>query len=172
MSEQWRDIDGFDGVYQISDTGRVKRTVDGCGGAYAGDIIKGTVDRLGYVRHGLRLPDGRQKVISPHSAVLKAFIGPRPYKFDASHKNGVKTDNRLENLCWESSSDNHRRKLEHGTLVHGEQHKCSKLKVENVVDIRSRIIAGEKKAALAREYQVSATLIGYIEKRRAWPHLA
>jgi|SRR6185295_1249953 len=172
MSERWLPIDGFDGVYEISDAGRVRRTIDGCGGAYAGDIIKGTVDRLGYVRHGLRLPNGKAKVISPHSAVLKAFIGPRPHKFDASHLNGIKTDNRLVNLCWESSSDNHRRKLEHGTLVHGERHKCSKLKTENVIDIRSRIAAGERKASLAAEYGVSKTLIGYIEKRRAWPHVA
>jgi hypothetical protein len=168
--EQWKDIPGFDGVYQISSIGRVRRAIDGCGGARAGQVLQPQTDRFGYVRHTLRLPSGRSKLVRPHVTVLEVFIGPRPSGFDASHKSGIRTDNSLENLCWESASANHRRKLEHGTLVHGEQHKCAKLTTEQALDIRDRISSGEVKAHLAREYGVSKTLIGWIGKRKAWPH--
>jgi hypothetical protein len=169
---EWRELPRFDGVYEISSDGRIRRAKNGAGGAYAGQELAGQVDRLGYQRFNLRAPNGELKRISAHISVLEVFVGPRPDKFDASHKNGVKLDNRLENLCWESSSDNHRRKLDHGTLVHSEKHKCSKLTTADVLNIRERLRSGERglKASLAREYGVSKTLIGWIEKRKAWPH--
>lgn len=173
MTEQWRDIPGFNGIYQISDNGRIKRAIAcATGGTYAGRLMNPKIDRFGYYRTCIRSPiTGRAKCVRPHVAVLEAFIGPRPKDYDASHLNGIKTDNRLENLCWETSSENHRRKFSHGTLVHGEKHKCSKLKTEQVIEIRHRVANGERKARVAREYGVSNTLIGYIVSGRAWPHV-
>lgn len=124
-----------------------------------------------YLTHA-HAPRAKQRLASVHVLVLEAFVGPRPRGHDASHLNGNKLDNRPENLVWETRSDNIRRKLQHGTLVHGEKHKCSKLKEHEVLDIRLRAAAGERKARLAREYEVSRTLVGFIVSNRAWPHLA
>jgi hypothetical protein len=173
MTEQWKDLPGFCGFYQISDIGRIRRAKRSpTGGTRIGKIRNTRIDSYGYYSTAIRSPiTGRHRLIRSHVAVLEAFVGPRPPGRDASHLNGVRTDNRLENLCWETSSENHRRKLEHGTLIHGEKHKCSKLKVEQVLDIKTRVGCGERQASLAREYQVSKGLVGRIVKGHAWPHL-
>ena len=158
-------------AYEVSDHGRVRRTF-GSAQYKAFGVLSPPPDRYGYVRANLKGPDGRLHRVSFHTAVLEAFVGPRPTGHDASHLNGRRTDNRLENLCWETAAENNRRKLEHGTLVHGEAHKCAKLKSEQVADIKKRVADGEKKISLARHYGVSNTLICNIVKGKAWPHHA
>jgi hypothetical protein len=161
---------GGSSVYQISDDGQIRRAVDAISGGYkAGRLVKVIQDRLGYSRATVQI-NGKPKRVSPHIEVLKAFVGPRPSGHDASHINGIKSDNRVENLCWETPSANHQRKLDHGTLVHGERHKCSKLKTDQVSDIRRSVAIGVKKSRMAEKYGVSKTLIGYIVKGNAWPH--
>lgn len=163
MSE-WRAILKFPG-YEVSSAGELRRSGDT-------SALPVRIDGHGYHRRGAFGPDGKYRFLSVHVAVLEAFVGPRPPKHDASHVNGVQIDNRLENLRWETASANHRRKLEHGTLVHGEAHKCSKLKVHQVSDIRRRAASGEPKINMARQYGVSNTLICNIVAGKAWPHLA
>lgn len=162
---------GYEGRYEVSDLGRVRRTFSSAQYEAFGGLAP-PPDRFGYVRANLKGSDGRLRRVSFHVAVLEAFVGPRPAGCDASHLNGDRTDNRLQNLRWETSSENHRRKLEHGTLVHGEAHKCAKLKSEQVADIKKRVADGEKKVSLARQYGVSNTLICNIVKGKAWPHHA
>lgn len=171
IAEEWRDLTGFDGVYQVSADGCLRRAIAGAGGTYAGRILASRVDRRGYHRAVLRDLTARQRLVRVHVAVLEAFVGPRPAGCDASHLDGDKSNNCLNNLAWETASENHQRKLLHGTLIHGDKHKCSKLKEPQVIDIRRRVSAGEQKASLAREYNVSRTLVGYIVAGRAWPHM-
>lgn len=162
---------GFEYGYEVSDLGRVRRTFSSAQYRAFG-VLEPKPDRYGYLRAGLKDAAGKLHRVSFHVAVLEAFVGPRPHKHDASHQNGVRTDNRLLNLCWETSSDNHCRKLEHGTLIHGEAHKCAKLRAEQVRLIRERVALGERKASLARQFGVSGTLIGRIAKGEAWKHAA
>lgn len=170
LRNDWRAIPKFSD-YEINPDGVVRRRVAKRGHS-VGTVINITPDRKGYPRRALIADDGGYRLLSVHVAVLEAFVGPRPIGHDASHLNGVRSDCRLENLCWETSSANHQRKLQHGTLIHGEQHKCSKLKLEQVQEIRSRAARGDLKADLARHYNVSKTLVGKIVAGTAWMHAA
>jgi hypothetical protein len=166
--ENWRDLPGFDGAYQVSDRGSIRRAKPSPYSS-VGKVLNLRIDARGYYRVAIR-KGGVSKLVSPHVAVLEAFVGPRPDRHDASHMNGIRTDNRLENLMWESSSDNHRRKLSHGTLIHGEKHKLAKITAEQAREIRDRRAKGETAIVLSREYGISRSVIYHIEQRRAWPH--
>lgn len=64
----------------------------------------------------------RPRDVSIHCLVLEAFIGPRPDGHQASHLDGDRTNNRLDNMRWETRSQNNRRKYQHGTMPVGDRH--------------------------------------------------
>ena len=94
-NEQWRDIDGYDGMYQVSDLGRVRSR-------YSGEwkVMKQRKNRKGYLRLDLSR-DGNRKNASVHRLVAQAFIPNNDdNKTQINHINEVKTDNRVYNLEW------------------------------------------------------------------------
>jgi hypothetical protein len=109
--EKWKDITGYEGLYQVSDQGRVRsldRKVKSKGsGSYLrkGQLIKPKMRRDGYPSVGLRA-DGGRKFFLVHRLVLEAFVGVRPEGMEARHLNDVKSDARLENLVWGTRSEN------------------------------------------------------------------
>ena len=110
--EEWRDIKGYEGYYQISNMGRVKsleRTVR-CGRGYKTipeKIRKGKDNSYGYLQVGLS-KDGRKKWYRINRLVAQAFLENPDNLPEVNHKNEDKTDNRVENLEWCSRSYNNR----------------------------------------------------------------
>lgn len=107
MIEEWKDIKQFDGVYQISNFGRIRRAKESVGrgssNTHVGKILKTTLDYKGYVRWDL---SHRKLRIRVHRLVAEAFI-PNPYnKPFVNHLNGIKNDNRAENLEWCTTDEN------------------------------------------------------------------
>lgn len=109
--EKWKDITGYEGLYQVSDQGQVRsldRRVKSKGsGSYLrkGQLIKPKIRRDGYPSVGLRRDGGREFLLV-HRLVLEAFVGVRPEGMEARHLNDVKGDPRLENLVWGTRSEN------------------------------------------------------------------
>lgn len=123
MEEIWKDIKGYEGIYQISSKGRVKalkkrvcKIIKGkeCYSLYKEKILKiSNHNKNGYLKINLS-NNNIQKTYQIHRLVAKEFIPNPKNEKQVNHKNGVKTDNRVENLEWVTVSRNHKHAYEIG----------------------------------------------------------
>lgn len=117
MSEEWRDIPGYNGHYKVSDMGRVrstdryKQTANGQVRFYHSRVLKPGRKKSGHVSVAL----GKGNSVDVHRLVLLSFIGPCPEGHEALHGNHTPDDNRLENLRWGTRSENVKADFEAGT---------------------------------------------------------
>lgn len=103
--ETWKDVVGYEGLYAVSSEGRIKRLCDVKHCMYgAGDIIP-LKNVKGYCTIKL-LKNKIRKELKVHRLALIAFIGACPAGKEGSHLNDIKDDNRIENLCWMTPSEN------------------------------------------------------------------
>nr|DAJ02249.1 MAG TPA: homing endonuclease [Caudoviricetes sp.]DAM42420.1 MAG TPA: homing endonuclease [Caudoviricetes sp.] len=103
MEEIWKDIKEYEGLYQVSNLGRVKRVT-------TGRILKGSKDRGGYLVVNLsKNNSGSMKKI--HRLVAQAFIPNPENKAEINHIDEDKTNNMLSNLDWMTRKENNN----HGT---------------------------------------------------------
>jgi hypothetical protein len=119
MVEEWRAVPGWEGLYEVSDQGRV-RSLDrivvqqarfGMIERFApGRIMAIGKDAKGY-RQCRLFNAGVSRHFHVHVLVLMAFVGPRPDGWVGDHINGVCDDNRPENLRWVSYRDNARNRF-------------------------------------------------------------
>lgn len=106
MEEIWRDIKDYEGMYQVSNLGRVKclDRIDSAGRKRYGRILKLWNSR-GYLQVGLSI-NSKGKKFSVHRLVAQAFIKNPNNKLEVNHKDEDKTNNRVDNLEWVTSKEN------------------------------------------------------------------
>lgn len=106
MEEIWENIDGYEGLYQISNRGRVKslERVDENNHPIKERIMKPSMS-LGYLYVGLR-KQGKQKRMRIHRLVAAAFIPNPNNKEEVGHKDETRTNNYADNLEWVSKKEN------------------------------------------------------------------
>lgn len=185
--ERWKPIDGFDGRYEVSDLGRIRRmpwewgyerngkwrTVRNPGGILAGHIAKYNKGQTNYVVVGLSR-DGKAKLFLVHRLVLEAFVGPCPEGLEGRHFDGDGTNNRLDNLRWDTHRANHVDTVRQGRFIphpqpFGEEHPNAKLSNAQVAEIRLRPRT-DTHTAIAKEYGVSFQLISLIRRGLVRPN--
>jgi hypothetical protein len=172
--ETWRAVVGFEGFYEVSDHGNVRRIAPWCDGRKTKPgRISVRPKQSGYVRVILH----REKVhkeFAVHRLVAAAFIGHLPsLRHQVNHKNGKRADNRVVNLEYLLPSENqlHACRVLHRPSRPGSKHHNAKLSENDVLEIRSRYTEGALQKKLAIEFGVSRATICQICSRQIWTHV-
>lgn len=132
MTEEWRAVPNYEGLYEVSDQGRVRSlersvlTSHGVVRRYRGRLLRPTT-LTGYHLVGLS-KEGQQEHIFVHRLVAFAFCDkPLHYQIQINHKNGIKSDNRPINLEWASRSENMQHAVKAGLHVPHKQTSLNKV---------------------------------------------
>ena len=127
MKEIWKDVPGYENLYQASNLGRVKsldKKIKTYNGGYyirKGKILKQMKNYQGYMRVHL-LKNGISKTTPVHRIIANTFINNINNYKEVNHKNEIKDDNRVENLEWCTREYNNR----YGTAIKRRTEKISK----------------------------------------------
>jgi len=162
----WKDIPGYEGYYQINAVGDVKNM--------KGKILKPKTTRFGYKMVGL-CGQRPRKFFAVHRLVMLTFVGKCQEGIQVNHINGIKTDNRLENLEYCTPSENilhFIRVLGDPNRAYGEKSGKAKLTNDKVREIRQLYATGQYwQLDLARQYSISRSALGAIVHYRTWRHI-
>ena len=177
MKEIWKDINGYEGIYQISNFGRVKsleRKIPLNHHPIFMSVLQEKILKPGLCRGYRRvtLSKNKQKEqFQVHRLVLEAFSESCPDGFEANHKNFNRADNRIENLEWVTRSENLKHCFRHGrNNQKGSKNGYAKLSESEVLKIRE-IGSSMKRAELANMFMVSQPSISDIINRNTWTHI-
>lgn len=155
---QTKKITGYDN-YIISSEGIITNIKTG--------RILTPVIKNGY--YGVRLnKNGKTTYKSLHILVYEAYYGKRRKGMHIDHINGIRTDNRAENLREVTPEKNNQNRLH---LLRGSSVNTAKLDERKVMKIRNRKSLGENSFKLAKEYGVSKSAINRIVAGKTWKHL-
>lgn len=180
VDEEWRDVSGFEGYYQVSNLGRVRSLdrivfVDRLGKVCTRNSkgrILAVATNTGYCLCGLT--NGVHKVkVSVHCLVAKAFLGDRPSSYEVNHIDGDKTNNAVSNLEYCSRKDNmaHAHRLGLCASSVGDNHYGSKISSVDVPVIRQRLANGERPSVICKDYGVIRRTIAFINVGATWKHV-
>lgn len=151
--------------YFVSDRGRVE--------SHQGKrprLIAPSLQSKGYLGVALRRQNRETRRLV-HRLVLRAFVGPCPEGMETRHLDGVRTDNRLDNLCYGSPADNYADRLRHGTDGRGSRCGTAKLTEVEVLEIRRLYAAGMTQRELAIRFRSFEGNIEKICRRVTWRHI-
>ena len=158
--EQWLDVVGFEGLYEVSNHGQVR------------SVKTGQIKKPTYSKHEKRFylglwQNNKVKICKPHRLVLEAFVGFCPQGMEGCHNDGNALNNNLTNLRWDTPKNNHADKVKHGTTNRGERCGTAKLTLEQVRAIRKD---DRLQKIIAKEYEVQQSLISRIKNGIRWQH--
>lgn len=176
-SEVWLDIKGYEGHYQVSSSGRVKslsRVVECRKGVFVNKkerILSDWNCGKGYRKVKLS-KDSAEKSIRVHRLVAETFLSNPEAKSEVNHVNGIKDDNRIENLEWCTSSENTKHALNNKLKISqkGSEHGMSKLTEQDVLEIR-KIGRSKTLKEVSEIYKVDMSLISSVLLNKIWKHI-
>jgi hypothetical protein len=171
--EEWR-ILPINTEYEVSNLGNVRSIKDYYDSTFKGipvrrkkktSLVGPKLSKKGYCRVNLN------GITHPvHRLIASAFI-PNPNNFpQVNHKNGIKTDNRVENLEWVTNLENRIHAIENNLIARGEQ--CEhKLTEKEVLEIYQARNSGVFQKDIASKYGVCQQTISSVQNRKTWRHI-
>lgn len=153
--EEWRDVPGFDGLYSVSNTGLARRnSIQRTSSKGVKFVIKPRVLKFdsingGYLRVTFSLNNSTQRFII-HRLVASVFLDNPEGKPFVNHIDGDKTNNRVENLEWCTSSENEK----HSYNILGKINHNRKLSSVAIDDIRKNLVKGLNTVYFMEKYSV------------------
>ncbi len=176
-NEQWKAVPGYEGLYEVSTLGRVKRmrtvvrgphgSLQGCPECVLTPSFSGPYPTVKLCR------DGTGSTYRLHLLVLTAFIGPRPEGMEARHfPDRDKRNNCLSNLQWGTKKENAADKEVQGQSQRGILNHQSKLSEEDVRNIRRLAEQGLlPQTAIAAMYGIRQQQVSRLLRRKRWSHV-
>ncbi len=176
MTEQWKDVIGYEKIYQISSFGRIKSLIRKR--VKRNRILKPISDNAGYLCVCL-CKNGKQKNHKIHRLVLASFNGPLLVTKQTHHLDNNKSNNRLDNLKQVTCRENIGAKREHGTMNYGSKNGRAILKDSDIYKIKKLLQSGRNsnlgkkytQKEIAVRFNVNEWVIGDISTERSWKHI-
>lgn len=160
--EEWRDVVGYEGLYEASSLGNIRRVQKS---------LKPAPDGNGRLRVTLSV-NGTTKSVSVPKLVSAAFLGPRPVKYEVNHIDGDPRNNAVDNLEYLTSSDNKKHAIRLGLMkppaLAGADHPRVRLSPEQVLEIRHLRSLGASYGSIAKVAGVSKAHVKSICQGKAW----
>jgi len=179
VTEEWKAIPGYEGMYEVSNWGRVRSFVK------IGRKLNELTPKPRFLTIHIRF-DRYQSVdltknrvrekVHVHRLVAKAFIGPIGKGMHVAHLDGNPSNNDLTNLRICSPKENESHKKDHGTyygrgITPGQDCWRAKLRDEQVIEMRDLSKAGWSQQELADRFSVTQTNVSLIVRRKTWSHI-
>lgn len=163
--EIWKDVKGYEGLYQVSNLGRVKSLKSG-----KEKIMVGGFTLSGY--HCVTLLKNKtQKTRTTHRMVAESFIENNFSYSCVNHKNGIKGDNRVENIEWCSHKQNSNHAVKFGFIKSGEKSYMCKTKEETIKKIFVLKNQGFSRKEILNALNISIHIYKDVISGKTWKNL-
>jgi hypothetical protein len=162
MTEVYKLIADTENVYSVSTLGNVKNNTTDY-------VLKPFADNKGYLQFDIKFSNRSYGItIAAHRLVARAFI-PNPLNMPViNHLDGVKHNNRVENLEWTTYRLNNLHAVDMGLIASGEDSYLHKLVEDEVIQIIDLLKQGFRNVDIAREFNVAHNTIDDIRRNRTW----
>ncbi len=176
----WKIIPSYPN-YEASDLGEI-RHVPWKNKKEAPRIRKQFINQFGYYTIGLNQESKKQKTISVHILIAEAFLGIKPKGLVVNHKDGIKTNNKPNNLEYVTSSYNNIHALKNNLrkvaidfskLKRGEDRKNTKITKTDVINIwKLRKSTGYGYRRIAKQLHIPAGAVDSVLMGKSWKHVS